>query len=486
MKNKSITKNFIYNLTYQVLAIILPLITAPYVSRVLGAENLGVYSYTISIVTYFILFGSLGVALYGQREIAYVQDDKEKRSKVFYELFIFRIITMIISMLIFYFTFVFRNNDYNNYYFILIFEMVASVLDISWFFQGVEDFKKTVSRNLIIKIISIICILVFVKTKEDLPLYFVIYVSSNLIGNLSLWLYLPKFIKRIKVKSLNIVKHIKPTLVLFVPQIAIQIYTVLDKTMIGTLITDKTETGFYDQSQKIIKMLLTIVTAMGTVMIPRIASDFAKKDFDKIKKHIYKSFDVALLMSMPIIAGICACSNIFVPIFFGEGYERVSLLMKIISPVILFIGLSNVIGTQYLIPTKKQKQFTISVTLGAVINFCLNMILIPKYWAVGASIGTIIAEFAVTFCQYIYVRKEFRISKVLKSFIRYGIYSIVMYITCFGLSFIPLKDIYVLIIQMAGGIIVYALLLIIFKDPLFMELKNKVINLFKKKKSIKE
>lgn len=477
---KSITKNFIYNMIYQILAIILPLITTPYISRVLGAENIGIYSYTLSIATYFVLFGSLGVALYGQREIAYVQDDKEKRSKVFYELLLFRIITMTISMVIFYFTFVFINNDYNNYYFILLFEMLASMLDISWFFQGMEDFKKTVSRNIIIKIISIICIFVFVKTEENLPLYFVIYVLSNLIGNLSLWLYIPKFVSKVKFRSINVLKHVKPTLILFIPQIAIQIYTVLDKTMIGTIIDDKAETGFYDQAQKIIKMLLTIVTAMGTVMLPRIANNFAKKDFDTIKRHIYKSFDIALVISLPMIAGICACSDIFVPKFFGEGYDKVIILMKIISPIVLLIGLSNVIGQQYLLPTKKQKPYTISVVLGAIINFGFNLFLIPKYGAVGASVGTIIAEFGVPLCQYIYVRKDFKFSKILKSFLRYGTYSIIMYFTCWGLSFIPLKDTYVLIIQAAGGMTVYALLLIIFKDPLFIELKNKVVGLFKK------
>ena len=482
---KSVTKNFIYNLTYQILAILLPLITTPYISRVLGAENIGIYSYTLSIVTYFILFGSLGIALYGQREIAYVQEEKEQRSRVFFELLIFRIITMSISMVIFYFVFAFRNNDYSNYYFILLFEMIASTLDISWFFQGMEDFKKTVSRNMIIKIISIVCIFVFVKTKENLPLYFVIYVLSNLIGNLSLWLYLPKFIKKVKIKSLNIAKHIKPTLILFVPQIAIQIYIVLDKTMIGTIIIDKTETGFYDQAQKIVKMLLTLVTALGTVMLPRIANTFAKKDFDSIKKYMYKSFEFTLLISLPLIAGICACADMFVPKFFGDGYEKVALLMKIISPIILFIGLSSVIGQQYLLPTKKQKQYTISVVLGAIINFCLNMLLIPKYGALGASIGTVFAEFSVTFCQYMCVRKEFKFLRIMKAFVKYGIYSVIMYLTCMALSFIPLKDIYVLIIQASGGIIVYTCLLILFKDPLLDEVKTKLVKIVKKNSKAK-
>lgn len=478
---KSATKNYLYNLAYQILSIILPLITAPYVSRILGAENLGIYSYTLSIVTYFILFGSLGVALYGQREIAYVQDNMEQRSKVFFELFIFRSIAMIASMLVFYFSFVFTNNDYSNYFFILLLEMLASTIDISWFFQGMEDFKKTVCRSLVVKAISIISIFIFVKSKEDLPLYFLIYVLSNLLGNLTLWLYLPTFIKRVKIKSLRIIRHIKPTLVLFIPQIAIQIYTVLDKTMIGTIINDKSETGFYDQAQKIIKMLLMIVTAMGTVMLPRIANNFAKKDFDGIRKHIYRSFDAALLISLPIIAGICACSDLFVPKFFGDGYDKVALLMKIISPIVLLIGLSNVIGTQYLLPTKRQLQFTISVILGAVVNFCLNMLLIPQLGALGASIGTVVAEFSVTLCQYLYVRKTFDISRVLKSFLRYGFYSLVMYLTCFGLSFIPLKDTYVLIIQATGGMIIYALLLVLLKDPIFIQIKDKAIDAIKKR-----
>lgn len=277
MNNKqSITKNYLYNLFYQILIIIVPLFTTPYLSRVLGAEAIGIYSYTLSIATYFILFGSLGVAMYGQREIAYVQDDKEKRSKIFFEIVIMRFITLGISLLLFYFSFC-TQGDYRVYYKILILEIVANSLDISWFFQGLEEFKKTVIRNTVVKLVSIICIFTFVKSANDLSKYFLIYVLSTLIGNISMWMYLPKYLKKIRRKELKILKHVKPTAVLFIPQLATQAYTVLDKTMIGAMVADKSEVGFYEQAQKMVKLLLTIATSLGTVMVPRMASTFASR-----------------------------------------------------------------------------------------------------------------------------------------------------------------------------------------------------------------
>lgn len=339
---KSVAKNYIYNLMYQILIIILPLITTPYLSRVLGAENIGIYSYTLSITTYFILFGSLGVSMYGQREIAYVQEDVKKRSKAFIEILLMRFITLGVSLLLFYSCFCI-NGQYNVYYKILLLEIIANSLDISWFFQGLEEFKKTVIRNTIVKIISIICIFSFVKTINDLNKYFIIYVISTLLGNFSLWLYLPKYIEKIKFKELNIIRHVKPTIALFIPQIATQLYTVLDKTMIGTIVLDKSEVGYYEQSQKMIKLLLTIATSLGTVMVPRMASTYASGDGKKLKEYMMNSFSFIMFLAFPLMFGITSVANRFVPIFYGQGYEKVVYLISIISPIIVAIGLSNVI-----------------------------------------------------------------------------------------------------------------------------------------------
>ena len=244
MEDKKIAKNYIYNLIYQVLVIILPLITTPYVSRILGAENIGIYSYTLSIVTYFVLIGSLGIATYGQREIAYVQSDKKKRSSIFWEIIIFRIITMIVVSIFYYFMYI-KGTQYTSYYKILILELISNCLDISWFFQGMEEFKKTVLRNTIVKVLSIICIFSLVKTANDLSVYILIYALSNLVGNISLWAYLPKYIQKIDIKELKLLRHLRPVIALFIPQIAIQLYTVLDKVMIGAMVENKVESGYY-------------------------------------------------------------------------------------------------------------------------------------------------------------------------------------------------------------------------------------------------
>ena len=470
---KSLTKNYIYNLIYQILALILPIITAPYVSRVLGAENIGIYSYTLSISAYFILFGSLGIALYGQREIAYKQKSRYKRSRVFWEILILRTITMAISLLIFHFTFA-TGKEYQIYYKILILEIIGNCFDISWFFQGMEEFKKTVTRNTVVKLISVICIFVFVKTKNDLHIYFIIYVLSILIGNLSLWLYLPKYIKNIPVKQLNIFRHLKPTISLFIPQIAIQVYTLLDRTMVGAIITDKSEVGYYDQGQKIIKMLLTIVTSLGTVMLPRIASTFASGKKEEINTYMKKSFNMVFLIAFPLMFGIIAVSKAFVPVFFGPGYDKVIILMSVISPIILLIGLSNVTGTQYLLPTRRQKEYTTSVVCGAIINLVLNSFLIWKYGAIGASIGTVIAELTVTSVQIFFTRKDFHWTEIIKTAFNYFIASLLMFIICLIIDKYINRNFASLITQVLVGGLVYIIVLLILKDKMIMKILYRV------------
>ena len=473
MAKKSVAKNYIYNLSYQILVIIIPLITTPYISRVLGAENIGIYSYTLSISAFFILFGSLGIALYGKREIAYQQKNKEEYSKIFWEILLLRTILMSISLVIFYFSFV-TKEQYQIYYRILMLEILANCVDISWFFQGLEEFKKTVIRNMIVKVISIVCIFVFVKDKNDLTKYFLIYVLSILIGNISLWLYLPKFLVKVKHKQLKIWRHIKPTLYLFIPQIAIEVYTLLDRTMIGTIISDKSEVGFYDQSQKIIKMLLTMITSLGTVMLPRIASNFANGKKKKIRKYMEKSFNMVFFLSFPMIFGIISVSSIFVPKFFGEGYGKVAILMNVISPIILFIGLSNVIGTQYLLPTKRQKEFTISVVCGAIINFIINISLIWNFGAIGASIGTVVAELTVTLVQFYFVRKDFKIIKIIKSSRNYLLSSLLMFIVCLVIKSVVRKPYFSMALQCSLGCIIYFVILILLEDKFLFDIINRI------------
>ena len=477
MSKKSITRNYLYNLTYQILILVLPLVTTPYLSRVLGAEGIGIYSYTYTIVNYFILFGSLGIALYGQREIAYAQDNKEQRKKIFVELIIFRFITMGIAFVIYYWFFL-RTGLYSQYYRILLFELLAGAFDISWFFQGIEEFKKTVTRNIIVRITSVALIFIFVKKHEDLIKYMYIYSIADFVGNLTLWMYLPKYFRGIKLKNINVFGQLPTIVLLFIPQIATKIYNMLDTTMLGKIIVDKTETGYYEQSQKVIRLLLTLVTSLGTVMIPRMANMFAKGEKELINNYIKKSFNFVYLLSFPIIFGLICVSKEFVPIFFGDGYEKTSTLICIISPIILLMGMANVLGTQYLLPTKRQKEYTKSVLVGVGVNFILNYILINLFASIGACIATVLSELAVNIMQFYSVRKEINIKEMLSLSYKYIFASVIMFIVCMFSKLFISTGIMSIIVEMGAGIIVYVCILIILKDEyLYMfidKVKNKI------------
>jgi O-antigen/teichoic acid export membrane protein len=294
-------------------------------------------------------------------------------------------------------------------------------------------------------------------------------VLSNFLGNLSLWLYLPKYIKKVNLKDINITRHIKPTIMLFIPQIATQIYTVLDKTMIGTIIADKSEVGYYEQAQKIIKLLMTIATSLGTVMMPRIASTYASGDIKKVRKYMNKSFAFIMMLAFPLMFGIISVASSFVPLFFGSGYDKVIPLLCIISPIIVLIGLSNVVGTQYLLPTKKQNKYTLSVVVGAIVNFVLNLILIPKLASIGASIATVIAELSVTATQFLLIRKEIRITDVLTISYKYIICSIIMFLCSMFIGILISNNLLSIIVQVVFSVIIYFGLLYILRDEMILE-----------------
>lgn len=471
--DKKVIKNYLYNLGYQVLIILLPLVTTPYVSRVLGAKGIGTYGYTNSITQYFILFGCIGLNLYGQREIAYYQNDIQKRSKVFFELLLLRIITVSISIILYYFTFC-QNPTYGYIFSIQIIDVVASMFDISWLYQGMEDFKKIVLRNTLVKICGLIIIFMFVKSPADLPIYVLSYSATLLLGNLSMWMYLPKFVKKVNLKYLDIQKHLRPTIVLFLPQIATSIYTMLDKTMIGALTNNTAEVGYYEQSQKIIRMAMTIATSLGTVMLPRVANLFKEGKLDEVKESMYTSFQFISFLTFPLCFGLIGISKGFVPWFFGEGYGKVVYNMMIISPIIIIIGYSNVIGTQFLLPTGRQKEYTLSVCTGTVVNLCCNFLLIPMLLSYGAAIATVIAELSVTLVQVIATRRTFSYKHIFKLVYKYIVAAFLMLVVLLFLSNIMPVGILYTVIQMTAGCFVYFIVLIVLKDSSIYTVINKI------------
>lgn len=482
-KNNKLIKNYIYNTLYQVLVLIAPLITTPYVSRVLGAEGIGMYSYAQSIATYFVLVGAVGTTLYGQREIAYVQDDPEKRTTIFWEITAFRFMAVGICTVVYYLVFG-MSGQYAEIYRILTLEVLATAFDISWFFMGMENFRLTVIRNAIIKLIGIILIFFLVKKSEDVPLYTVCLTLPIFIGNISLWFSLRKYLVRLHKSVLQgIPKHFRPILILFFPQVAVEIYAVLDKTMIGLFSSNIEQVGFYTQAQKIIKIILMLVTSLGTVMLPAMSAAFAKGKTKEIQKSIILAFRFTFLFASALMFGICAISTRFVPFFFGEGYDTVIPLMIIISPIIIIIGISNVIGKQYLLPTKQQTAYTASVVTGALMNFVLNLILIPKFEAVGASVATVLAELSVTFVQCLFVCKQLSLKQCFNTFFHYLLLGFLMFAVVWSIGKILPFDMISLAIMVIVGVLVYLFELIITKDDL-LYLGLSIIMKKVKKKSI--
>ncbi|WP_437788648.1 flippase [Lacticaseibacillus paracasei] len=423
----TVLKNFLWNISYQVFLLILPIVTIPYVSRVLGPTGIGINSYTNSIVQYFVLFGNLGITLYGNREVAYKRDRKKDLSQLFWELSFLRLFLTCVSMAIF-LTMTYFSGEYRSVYLIQALLLIASALDIAWFFQGLELFRVTVVRSTLVKVISLILIFTFVKTKNDLGLYIFILAVSQLLGNLTLWPYLRKYVSWPDVRHLNFRTHLKPTITLFIPQVATQVYLQLNKTMLGAIV-GVTAAGYYDNSDKIVKIILALVTASGTVLLPHIAHDYSNGNMKKISTSAYNTMHVIMVLAMPLASGLMAVAPLFTKIFFGPGFSPVATLMRIEAPVMIMVGIGTVIGVQYLLPTNQIRIYSNSYVIGAVLNIVLNIPLILILGARGAMIATIISESFVSIFQLFHVRHQLSLKSLFFENQKYFFASVVMGVT---------------------------------------------------------
>lgn len=445
-----------------------PLITTPYVSRVLEADGVGTYSFTNSIAQYFVLFATMGISTYGQREISYCQDDKRKRSIVFWETKLLSVFSTAICLAV-YLTFALFQRENRTIYLILGISVLSVAFDVTWFFQGMEEFKKIVVRNMVIKVIDVAFIFLFVNKKSDLPLYVFGVVFFLFIGNVSLWGYLPRYIEKPNLQELRPLKNLKVVWSLFIPTIAIQIYTVLDKTMIGLFVKGSFENGYYEQAMKISKMTLTLITSLGSVMIPRIGYHFEKGDTEVIRGYMYRGYNFVWFLGVPLCLGLIGVSSHFVPWFFGPGYDKVADLLKVSSFLILAIGINNVTGMQYLIPTKRQNTFTLTVIIGACVNFILNLVLIQRFQSYGAVIASVIAETVIALIQLYIVRRELRFFTILRLGWKNYVAGMAMVAALFAAGkYMPAKPLYTVLLVIIG-MVVYLGALLLLRDRFLLD-----------------
>lgn len=453
----SIKKNIIYNITYQILILFLPLVTTPYISRVIGAEGVGIYSYTYSIANYFILFAMLGLGNYGNRSIAAVRDDKIKLSETFFNIYGLQLVTtttMVILYLVY--TIFFVSDNLEIAYIQLLF-IISTMFDINWLFFGLEQFKLTVVRNTIIKILTVLSIFIFVKDLNDLGIYTLIMALGTLLSQMMLWSFMKRYIIWIKPTFKGIRSHLKPNLILFVPVLAISIYKIMDKIMLGTL-TSTMQVGYYENSEKIINIPTSIISALGVVMLPRMTNLIATGDSESFKKYIEISLKFVMFIAIGSTVGLIAISPNFIPLFLGDEFTNCIMVVSLLSITLLFISWANVIRTQCLIPRKKDSIYIKSTLLGAGVNVIANLIFIPRYGAVGAAIGTIFAEASVALYQTFKVRKEMDISKYFVNSCVYIIPAICMYLCIIALRNITENIMLTLLMQVILGGSAYVIL----------------------------
>ncbi|MBO7389537.1 MAG: flippase [Oscillospiraceae bacterium] len=481
MNGKSVRKNYILNLAYQIFSILVPVVTAPYAARVLTAEGIVINSYVSSMVSYFVLFAGLGTSLYGVREVGSCQNDLQKRSNILWEMISIRSLTSVI-MLVFYVVFVLLTVSQDRVlYWIYAVNILYVIFDISWYYQGIEEFSYTVLASFFIRLMNVLLLFLLVKSPNDVWIYASLTVFGNAATGVILWICLKgKAVRRTEIQPF---RHMKSIIALFIPTIAINIYTVLDKSMIGWFSSGSAENGYYEEAEKIVRIALTVVTAMGTVIIPRISLLFQENDKKNMDYYLGKSFRFIWCLGLPMIAGIFCVSDIFVPVFFGPGYEKVETVMPLLSFIIVLIGLSSVIGMQYLVPTRQQKPYTFSVTMGAAVNLAVNLLLIPRLFSIGAALGTIAAETAVTAYQIGFVRRtdQMQTGLIFNGALRYLFASLIMSAVLLFVKQFAKPDLLWLLITVFTGMGVYLIYLLIIRDEFLIENAGAVIKKIWKK-----
>lgn len=459
--------NYIYMTAYQVLLVVLPIITTPYVARVLGVDNVGTASYAGTIVSYFVLFVQGGLSIYGRREIAKCQSDIEERSKLFWQLSVIRFISFIIVFGLFLCSAHIWGVPL-NLLMICGMLLVASLFDVTWLFQGLENFRIVVVRNFIIRIVGVVVVFVFVDGPEDIGLYLGISSISEVVSQLSLWLYVKKYIVFVKIQFKGLFEHVKCSWVMFIPTIFNSLYTKVDRIMLGMLTTDR-QVGIYSQGEKIIDLLFKLIGSMGLVYMPALAKMLSEKDGEKnVCKVLSKNAIFVWEIGIPLAFGIAGISRVFSSVFFGNGYEEVCEILMILAPIIVLLGFSDLFGGQYMIASGKQREFNISILSGAIINIILNAIVIPHMGAIGASISTVIANFVIVVYQFGVVKKQMNIKVWPRLYLMLA--GLLMFAVVKTMDIFMKVNIITLALQILVGASVYFIILILNKDKFLFEL----------------
>ena len=356
------------------------------------------------------------------------------------------------------------------------------MVDISWFYLGIEDFKTNSIRNIMVKIVGVVLIFLLVKKQSDLWKFVLINGSVAVSGQMIMFLQLPKYVDKVHVSLKEAYQeHFKGNLILFVPQIATSVYNVLDQTLVGLLAEDwEAQSAYYQQAIRFVKMFLTFITSIGSVIMPRIANVFNKGDTDQVKGYLSVTLKLALYLSIPIMFGTASVAPSLIPWFMDQEFAVVSKLIIIACPIILLISLSNVFGIQYLLPTGRMKEYSASVVIGALVNLLSNVILIPRFGALGACVAIVFAEASVTLSQVIFIRGKLTFDISGRTVVLYFADAVLMMVLVAAIGKIMGPRLLTNLVQVACGAVLYLGILTVFKEEFHMAMIQKVLEMVKR------
>ncbi len=447
---------------YEIAVYLIPLVTAPYIARVLGTEGTGVYSYTYSIANYFIVFIQLGVTLYGRREIASKTDPAE-RSKAFWSIFSVITVMFFVSGAIYLVMCFTVESAYSTALLIQGFLLLAAWLDICWLFFGIEKFALAVSQNIFLKLASLVLVFVLVKDAGDTNLYIGMMSVSSFLGVFIMWVVLPKYVSAPKIKFRDVVPHLKPLIIMTVPVLSVQLFSLTDKVLLGMMV-DVDSVGVYGNVYKIARIPISIISTIGTVLLPRITNMIARGKEKETFAYIERSLSFTMIVGCSCAFGLCSIAPTFVPLYLGEEFRSGVPVLQILCFILIVIAFGNVFRTQYILPRKMDSVYLVSVAGAAAVNIVLNLLMIPHFGAIGAAVASLISEFVICIYQSVRIRRDFRFFYLIKCNFKYVLAGAVMGIAVYytGVLFDGISVVSVCV-QTAVGAAVFGLLSIVFE-----------------------
>ena len=463
MTAPNLRKNYLYTVALQMVSMLAPLVTAPYVARVLGSDGVGEYSYVLSVATAFSLFAALGLSAYGLREVSRVRDDPSAVSRLFWELTRLRLLTTLLTGGVYALLCLWVANPW--VYGAMGLLILATGLDLTWFFQALEHFGTLMFRHLAVKVLGVVLVFALVRSEGDVVTYALIQTGTTLLSHLLLWPYLRGMVGR--AQGGRVFAHLRPSLVYFVPAVATSVYTVLDKTMLGVITRDMAQNGYYESAHKMIRLLLALLTSLNVVVGVRTSYLFGKQREGEVRAHLVDTYRFMCALAFPLCGGLMACGYGFAVSFFGGDFAAAGGMLTLFAPLLFLIGTSNVLGSLYLTPGGYRRQSNRAIIAGAGVNVVLNVLLIPRFGGYGAVAASVAAELVIAALYLWFTHSFVSAWRLLRVAGRYALYGGAVFAVAWGVGQGMPPTFLTVLAQAAVGVVTYAVLLTLCHDPVW-------------------